>query len=65
MTWTPVSKALPDKRGLYLVTNVSTLLNGKTKRSVITVVFDGVRFIDVWHVTAWMPVPEPYVGEED
>lgn len=62
--WIPVTEAMPDDDDLMLVTCQSK--NGT--RSVNRAYYDG----QFWHgsgsmagVTAWMPLPEPYGGEQD
>lgn len=52
--WIPVTERLPDKKGHYLATNLG--------RVYITG-FNGEVF-GLRHVTAWMPLPEPYKGEK-
>lgn len=59
--WIPVSERLPEKNGRYLVTN--------TKWGSYEVdwnIFYKEPNGWLWEegVTAWMPLPEPYKGEE-
>ena len=58
--WIPCSERLPEKVGVYLVTDHK----GDVVRYVF---FDSETSKDYWKrcATAWMPVPEPYKGETD
>lgn len=54
--WIPCSERLPDKNGKYLVVGRQKAIN--------ILKFDGGRWYGKWGVVAWMPMPEPYKGEE-
>lgn len=60
--WIPVSERLPDKKGLYLVSHGENY-------SVCIEEFNGIRHFSMIHnysqPKAWMPLPEPYKGEEE
>lgn len=60
--WIPVSERLPDKKGLYLVSHGENY-------SVCIEEFNGIRHFSTIHnysqPKAWMPLPEPYKGEEE
>ncbi len=62
--WIPCSERLPDKSGEYLVTDY-----GWPTTTVDVVEFFCKNGVSEWvsydHVVAWMPVPEPYRGEQD
>lgn len=66
--WTPIDSMYPpDGNKDYLV----TLINPDKHECVIFVAFfDGVLWyvgglLEGWEVTAWMPLPEPYMPEEE
>ena len=53
--WTPVSERLPEKPGMYMVTD--------SKGDVVRFVFyDNESSREYWMrcAKAWMPLPEPY-----
>ena len=54
--WVPCSERLPDQNGKYLVVGRQKAIN--------ILKFDGGRWYGKWGVVAWMPLPEPYKGEE-
>ena len=54
--WIPCSERLPDQNGKYLVVGRQKAIN--------ILKFDGGRWYGKWGVVAWMPLPEPYKGEE-
>ena len=60
--WIPVSERLPDKKGLYLVSHGENY-------SVCIEEFNGIRHFSTIHnysqPIAWMPLPEPYKGDEE
>ena len=53
--WIPCSERLPDQNGKYLVVGRQKAIN--------ILKFDGGRWYGKWGVVAWMPLPEPYKGE--
>lgn len=55
--WIPCSERLPDQNGKYLVVGRQKAIN--------ILKFDGGRWYGKWGVVAWMPLPEPYKGEEE
>ena len=57
--WIPCSERMPEKVGVYLVTDHK----GDVARYVF---FDSETSKDYWKrcVTAWMPIPEPWKGEK-
>lgn len=55
--WIPCSERLPDQNGKYLVVGRQKAIN--------ILKFDGGRWYGKWGVVAWMPLPEPYKGEND
>lgn len=62
--WVPVSEMLPKKRGFYLITTEKT-------HDVDICSWNGSRFesypngcLVVLRPQAWMPLPEPYKGDE-
>ena len=54
--WIPCSERLPDQNGKYLVVGRQKAIN--------ILKFDGGRWYGKWGVVAWMPLPEPYKGDE-
>lgn len=56
LQWIPCSKRLPEKPGKYLV----TVRNG----NVYAGTFDVISGKFQCAATAWMPLPEPYKGEQ-
>lgn len=72
--WIPVTERLPKSNGVYVVTR--TTEDGFTSADIVDACyFDGSN---TWHddtrvnhgrkylncITAWMPLPEPYKGEQ-
>lgn len=55
--WIPVTDRLPKENGDYLVTGRHGAVN---KRK-----YEDGRWYGNWAVIAWMPLPEPWKGEED
>ena len=55
--WIPCSERLPDQNGKYLVVGRQKAIN--------ILKFDGGRWYGKWGVVAWLPLPEPYKGEEE
>ena len=55
--WIPCSERLPGQNGKYLVVGRQKAIN--------ILKFDGGRWYGKWGVVAWMPLPEPYKGEEE
>lgn len=55
--WIPVTERLPKENGDYLVTGRHGAVN---KRK-----YEDKRWYGNWAVIAWMPLPEPWKGEED
>ena len=55
--WIPCSERLPEANGNYLVTGRQGAVN---KRK-----FEDGRWYGNWAVTAWMPLPKPYGGDEE
>lgn len=66
--WIPVSERLPDEKGEYLVTYHPCYWDDVEDE--IKVGIDSFRGKTAWakkkyqRVIAWMPLPEPYKGEE-
>ena len=64
--WIPCSERLPEKSGLYLVTNVTPLSNPVTTRY-----YNARTTESFWsgypndEVTAWMPLPKRYEGRSE
>ena len=62
--WIPCSEKLPEKQGFYLTT---VNWYGHLSRSIKH--FNGKDFLNLIteedHITAWMPLPEPYKGENN
>ena len=60
--WIPCSERLPDKDGIYLVTH------RKFGKLEVTwnIFYGGEHASWLWNdeIIAWMPLPEPYKGEE-
>ena len=61
MQWIPCSERMPEDGGLYLVSNkrdtwVSLYDDGEWRSVSFSILLEGV--------VAWMPLPEPYKGEE-
>lgn len=54
--WIPCSERLPNQNGKYLVVGRQKAIN--------ILKFDGGRWYGKWGVVAWMPLPEPYKGDE-
>ena len=67
--WIPVTERLPDKMGTYLVTLDYKEYGTGVMTGVMSLWFHNEeigwdsRVAD--EVTAWMPLPEPWKGEED
>ena len=57
--WIPCSERLPEKPGRYL----ATVEDLGSRAKVETALFDGDDFWE--NVRAWMPLPEPYKGDND
>lgn len=61
-SWIPCSERLPDKDGIYLVTH------RKFGKLEVTwnIFYGGEHASWLWNdeIIAWMPLPEPYKGEE-
>ena len=55
--WIPCSERLPDTNGDYLVTGRQGAVNKRR--------FEDGRWYGNWAVLAWMPLPEPYKGEQE
>lgn len=60
--WIPCSERLPDKDGIYLVTHRTF---GKLEVTW-NIFYGGEHASWLWNdeIIAWMPLPEPYKGEE-
>ena len=61
--WIPCSEMLPMDKGVYLVTDDSGRV-AWVEKSWFMWCDDGSPFWEYANVTAWMPLPEPYKGEE-
>ena len=59
--WIPVSERLPEKEGLYIVTDDSGGVAWASE-SFYMPLDDGGAYWDYANVTAWMPLPKPYKG---
>ena len=57
--WTPVTEDLPEEDGMYIV----TIEDGKETIVNARIFFNG-RWSSSYGITAWMPFPEPYRGEQ-
>ena len=58
--WIPVSKRLPEEKGLYVVTD--------SKGDVVRFVFEDTEMSrEYWKrcAKAWMPSPKPYKGDKE
>ena len=55
--WIPVSERLPEKEGYYLTTTIF--------KEVYCDYWNGDNFDRTEMVISWMPLPEPWKGEED
>ncbi len=55
--WIPVTERLPERTGYYLVTGRQGAVNKRLYQ-------DGYWYGN-WTVIAWMPLPEPYKGEQE
>lgn len=55
--WIPCSERLPEVNGDYLVTGRQGAVN---KRK-----YEDGRWYGNWAVLAWMPLPEPWGGDEE
>lgn len=55
--WIPCSERLPERNGYYLVTGRQGAVNKRLYQ-------DGYWYGN-WAIIAWMPLPEPYKGDED
>lgn len=71
--WTPVSEELPKENGKYLVSVKKSEWDGSTIHSVRTMTYNKMEVAPFkWghyeiysgKVIAWMPLPEPYRGDE-
>lgn len=58
--WIPCSDGLPEKDGEYLVTD-----NGWPITTVEVDVLCGGTWVSNDNVVAWMPLPEPWEGEQE
>lgn len=71
--WIPVSERLPEKSGMYIVTDkvfslVDSEHTGRFKRMTEQVEFCNgkwQRATRFYEIVAWMPLPEPYKGESE
>ena len=61
--WIPCSEMLPMDKGVYLVTDDSGRV-AWVEKSWFMWCDDGSPFWEYANVTAWMPLPEPYKGDE-
>lgn len=57
LSWIPVSKSLPEKKGYFLT---STVFN-----DVYCDFWNGEEFERTEMILAWMPLPKPYTKEEN
>ena len=55
--WIPCSERLPDKEGYYLTTTMY--------QEVYSDYWNGDNFNRTEMIIAWMPLPEPWEGEQD
>ena len=62
--WIPCSERLPDESGTYLVSIGNYNGVPKVWRMYFTTV-EYPRWLTFYKVTAWMPLPEPYKGEQN
>ena len=63
--WIPCSERLPEEFGEYLVTKKAIGWNCEEYNSNDIAYFDNEGFHKADKVIAWMPLPEPWKGEED
>lgn len=59
--WIPVTKRLPEKEGLYLV----SVKNEHNRRYSKTCWYSDKNWFARQDVIAWMPLPQPYVAESE
>ena len=55
--WIPCSRKVPEVIGMYLTTTID--------KGVYFNLWNGVNFDRTELVIAWMPLPEPYEGDND
>ena len=65
--WIPVSERLPEKRGMYIVTEKVFSLDDREHTGRFNRMTEQVEFCNgkwqrarFYEVVAWMPLPEPY-----
>ena len=60
--WIPCSERQPEEPDFYL----ATVINGQGEATTQKMLFNGKGWHrDMpWKITAWMPLPEPYKGEQ-
>lgn len=63
--WIPCSERLPEEFGEYLVTKKAIGWNCEEYNSNDIAYFDNEGFHKADKVLAWMPLPEPYGGENE
>ena len=65
--WIPVSERLPEESGAYVCSCNDTVRNMVTviKWQPRTRSWNLTGHRTFWKVEAWMPLPEPYGGEQD
>lgn len=61
--WIPCSERMPEKCGLYLVSGGDKVWICELAQMMT--VFGWVNNVANPRVTAWMPLPEPYKGDND
>ena len=61
--WIPCSERLPEKDGKYLVTAYGYV--SKKNNNVTTAIFVSTTKEFYPNCIAWMPLPEPYRGEDE
>ena len=63
--WIPVEQALPEDERNVLITYYDEITVGWYRASEDTwLIYEGDANVEPEEVTAWMPLPEPYRGEE-
>jgi hypothetical protein len=72
VAWIPVSERLPEKRGMYIVTEKVFSLNDREHTGKFNRMTEQVEFCNgkwqrasIYEVIAWMPLPEPWKGESE